>query len=84
MSLRVLIKRVFSDWRAVEGAKSIFARVASGQALTLVYQKFRNDLTFKALSLSKKNNPIKNQALWTRSEKVKMLSARGIPNRSPM
>ena len=48
MSLRVLIKRVFSDWRAVEGAKSMFATVALGQALLLIDKILLKDLYFEA------------------------------------
>ena len=48
LSLRDLIKRVFSDRMTVEGAKSIFARAASGQALTLYHKIIFKDLIFEA------------------------------------
>ena len=48
MSLRDLIKRVFSDRITAEGAKSMFTGAASGQALTLVYKIIFKDLIFEA------------------------------------
>ena len=49
MSLRDLTKRVFSDQRAVEGAKSLIVFDASGQALTLVFKILAEDLNSEAL-----------------------------------
>ena len=48
MSLRDLIKRVFSDLSTAEGAKSMFTGAASGQAQTLVYKIIFKDLIFEA------------------------------------
>jgi len=49
LSLRDFIKRVLSDESTAEGAKSIFARAASGQAFTRVYNIFLEDLFLEAL-----------------------------------
>jgi len=48
LSLRDLIKRVFSDRSTVEGAKFIFACAASGQALTFVSMILSKEFNFEA------------------------------------
>ena len=60
MSLRDFKKRVFSDRSTAEGAKSIFARAASGQATTLFFKIFLKDRTVEVCYSQLKNDRIKN------------------------
>ena len=69
LSLRDFTKRVFSDRSTAEGAKSIFARAASGQATSLFFKIFLKDRTVEVCYSQLKNDKIKNATIISKNSK---------------